>query len=61
MGFAHHFGPTYALVNVGHPSIPSHDAMTQTYSGLGLCARRPTSGDPDRPVEFRFPPMLIRS
>jgi hypothetical protein len=21
MGFAHHFRPTYALANVGHPSI----------------------------------------
>jgi hypothetical protein len=23
MGCAHHFRPTYALANVGHPSIPS--------------------------------------
>jgi hypothetical protein len=26
-GFAHHFRPTYAQANVGHPSIPSNNAV----------------------------------
>jgi hypothetical protein len=29
LGFAHHFRPTYALANVGHPSIPSDTVVTQ--------------------------------
>jgi hypothetical protein len=34
LGFAHHFRPTYAWANVGHPSIACEAAMTQTPKGL---------------------------
>jgi hypothetical protein len=33
LGCAHHFRPTYAGANVGHPSIASEAAMTQTPKG----------------------------
>jgi hypothetical protein len=46
LGYADHFRPTYAprhagagLANVGHPSIPSDDAMSRTPGKLpvGIC------------------------
>jgi hypothetical protein len=33
MGCAHHFWPTHNQANVGHPSIPSDDVVTQTPKG----------------------------
>jgi hypothetical protein len=33
LGCAHHFRPTYAWANVGHPSITSEAAMTQAPNG----------------------------
>jgi hypothetical protein len=33
VGLRHHFRPTYALANVGHPSIPSDAATTQSPQG----------------------------
>jgi hypothetical protein len=49
LGCAHHFRPTYAWANVGHPSIPCCDVMKETplamesrghvLSGIGLIWR----------------------
>jgi hypothetical protein len=38
LGCAHHFRPRYAVANVGHPSISSDSALTQTPAGLLDCA-----------------------
>jgi thioredoxin 1 len=38
LGFARRFRPTYALANVGHPSIPYGVARTQTPQGYAVCA-----------------------
>jgi hypothetical protein len=43
LGYAHHFRPTYALANVGHPSIPFDLAMIAAWlrcSGGGEHRRR---------------------
>ena len=39
LGCAHRFRPTYALANVGHPSIPSDAGRTQTPPGLRVALR----------------------